>query len=80
MSKALSGSSTGDINNMKIGGLYMDFKRITDFMESLEDIGVAGADLGVYLKGREVYRHQIGHADIEAQNPLRKIRCLPYGL
>ncbi|MCL2250035.1 MAG: beta-lactamase family protein, partial [Oscillospiraceae bacterium] len=50
----------------------MDFKRITDFMESLEGIGVAGADLGVYLKGREVYRHQIGHADIEAQEPITK--------
>ena len=50
----------------------MDFKRITDFMESLEGIGVAGADLGIYLKGREVYRHQIGHADIEAQKPITK--------
>jgi len=50
----------------------MDFKRVTDFMESLKDIGVAGADLGVYLKGCEVYRHQVGYADIEAQTPITK--------
>ncbi|MCL2498997.1 MAG: beta-lactamase family protein [Defluviitaleaceae bacterium] len=48
----------------------MDFKRVTGFMESLKDIGVAGADLGVYLKGCEVYRHQVGYADIEAQTPI----------
>jgi len=57
---------------MKIGGLFMDFKRVTDFMESLKGIGVAGADLGVYLKGCEVYRHQVGYADIEAQAPITK--------
>jgi len=50
----------------------MDFKRITDFMESLKNIGVAGADLGVYLKGREVYRNQVGYADMEAQTPITK--------
>lgn len=50
----------------------MDFIRVTDFMESLKDIGVAGADLGIYVKGCEVYRRQVGYADIEAQTPVTK--------
>jgi len=53
-------------------GLYMNFKRVTDFMESLKDVGVAGADLGIYLKGREVYRRQVGYANIETQAPITK--------
>jgi CubicO group peptidase (beta-lactamase class C family) len=48
----------------------MNFNRITNYMESLKNIGVAGADLGIYLKGRKVYRHQVGYADIEAQAPI----------
>ena len=50
----------------------MNFTRVTNFMESLKDIGVAGADLGIYLKGCEVYRHQVGYANIETQAPITK--------
>ena len=50
----------------------MNFTRVTNFMESLKNIGVAGADLAIYLKGCEVYRHQVGYADIEAKAPITK--------
>ena len=50
----------------------MDFKRVTDYMGSLGALGVAGADLGVYVKGREAYRSQVGYADIEARKPITK--------
>ena len=48
----------------------MSFANVTHFMESLKDKGVVGADLGIYLRGHEVYRHQVGYADLEAQAPV----------
>jgi len=48
----------------------MEFSKVTQFLDSLYKIGIPGADLAIYLKGNEVYRHQTGMADIEAQKPI----------
>jgi len=49
----------------------MDFSRVTKYLDSLQKIGIAGADLGIYIKGKEVYRHQTGFADIESKKPIK---------
>ena len=48
----------------------MEFSKVTNFLDSLHRIGISGADLAIYLKGNEVYRHKTGFADIEAQKPI----------
>jgi len=48
----------------------MDFSNVLKFQESLESIGVPGTDLSIYLKGKEVYRHQAGFADLESRTPI----------
>jgi len=48
----------------------MDFSKVTNFMNSLGDIGVPGADLAIYLKGEEVYRYRTGFADLDSQTPI----------
>jgi len=48
----------------------MDFSRVTKFLDSLQDIGIPGSDLAIFIKGKEVYRHQTGVADIDTQAPI----------
>ena len=48
----------------------MEFSKVTHFMESLKDIGIPGADLSIYLKGEEVFRHRTGFANLESQIPI----------
>ena len=48
----------------------MDFSKVTNFLDSLHKIGIPGADLAIYLKGKEVYRHQTGLADISTGKPI----------
>ena len=48
----------------------MNFSRVTTFQESLKNISIPGTDLSIYLKGKEVYRHQTGYADLESQAPI----------
>ena len=48
----------------------MDFSRVTHFLKSLQNVGIPGADLAVFIKGKEVYRHQTGFADLETQSPI----------
>ena len=48
----------------------MDFSRVTNFMESLQYAGIPGADLAICIKGKEVYRHRTGFADLESQTPI----------
>jgi len=48
----------------------MDFSRVTGFLDSLKDIGIPGADLAIFIKGKEVYRHQTGVADIDTHAPI----------
>ena len=43
----------------------MKLKDIEQFQESLKDIGIAGNDLAIYVKGREVYRYMTGYQNIE---------------
>ena len=50
----------------------MDFTKVTNFMNALDELGVPGADLAIYLKGKEVYRHHVGYADIETKTPITR--------
>ena len=50
----------------------MDFSRVERFLESLSDVGIAGAELSIYLKGNEVFRHRTGFADLESQTPIKE--------
>jgi len=49
---------------------YMNFQRVTNFLDSLHKIGVPGADLAVYIKGNEVYRHQTDFSDRNTCKPI----------
>jgi len=49
----------------------MDFTRVTNFLDSLKNVGIPGSDLAIYLKGKEVYRHQTGYADLESKAPIK---------
>ena len=48
----------------------MNFDRVAKFICSLNDIGIPGADVAIYLNGEEVFRHYTGHADIEEKKPI----------
>ena len=48
----------------------MDFSRATHFLDSLQEVGIPGADLAIFIKGKEVYRHQTGVADIDTRAPI----------
>ena len=48
----------------------MDFSKVVHFMESLKDMGVPGADLGIYQHGKEIFRHRTGYANLESQKPI----------
>jgi len=49
----------------------MDFSKVTHFLDSLHSVGIPGADLAIYMKGKEVYRHQTGFSDLESKTALR---------
>jgi len=51
--------------------LSMDFTKVTNFLDSLHTVGIPGADLAVFVKGKEVYRHQTGFADLESKSPIK---------
>jgi len=48
----------------------MDFSRVTKFLDSLQNIGIPGSDLAIFIKGKEVYRHQTGVSDINTKKPI----------
>lgn len=48
----------------------MDFTNLTKCLDSFLDLGIPGYDCSVYLKGKEVYRHMNGYADIENKIPI----------
>ena len=48
----------------------MNFSKITNFMDSLSGFGIPGADLAVFLKGKEVYRYRVGFADLEKKTKI----------
>ena len=55
----------------------MNFTKVTNFLESLQDAGIPGADLAVYIKGKEVYRHRTGFADLEKHKPVAPDTLFP---
>ena len=56
----------------------MDFLKATNFLKSLQKEGIPGADLAVYLKGKEVYRHQTGLADLDTKTPITPDTLYPF--
>ena len=48
----------------------MDFTKVTTYLESIKDVGIPGTDLAIYLKGKEVYRHQTGFSNLETRKPI----------
>ena len=48
----------------------MDFTKVTNFLETLQSAGIPGTDLAIYIKGKEVYRHQTGYADLDSHTPI----------
>ena len=55
----------------------MDFSKVTKFLESLNDAGIPGADLAIYIKDKEVYRHRTGFVDIDSRKPLAPDTLFP---
>jgi len=55
----------------------MDFTKVTGFMESLQNAGIPGTDLAIYIKGKEVYRKQTGYADLESKTPIKPDTLYP---
>lgn len=51
-------------------GEIMNFNKVTNFINSLENIGIPGADIAIYLKGDEVFRHNFGYANINEKTPI----------
>jgi len=56
---------------------FMDFSRVTVFLESLKDAGIPGTDLAIYIKGKEVYRHRTGVIDLETKKPVAPDTLFP---
>ena len=48
----------------------MNWDILRQFQDGLADLGIAGNDLAVYVKGREVYRHFSGWQNMEKQIPI----------
>ena len=55
----------------------MNFDKATNFMNSLENLGVPGADLAVYIGGKEVYRYPVGVADLATGTPITQESLFP---
>ena len=55
----------------------MNFTKVTNFLDSLNDVGIPGTDLAIYLKGEEVYRHHVGVANIDSQKPIDSTTLYP---
>ena len=56
----------------------MDFTKVTNYLESLQSVGIPGADLAIYLKGKEVYRHQTGFADLDTRTLIAPDTLYPF--
>lgn len=50
----------------------MNFKNLTDFLDTLPEKGIPGGDCAVYYKHRPVFRHTVGYSDIKSKAPLRE--------
>jgi len=48
----------------------MDFSKVTNYLETLHNAGIPGADLAIYIKGKELYRHRTGFANLETRTPI----------
>lgn len=48
----------------------MDFTKVTDFLETQKNKGIAGCSCMVFKDDKKVYEHYTGFADIETQKPV----------
>ena len=49
----------------------MDFSRLTEYMDTLRQVGVPGCDLAIYRDHEPIYRHLAGCCDADAKMPMR---------
>lgn len=49
----------------------MDFTKLTEFLDSIPDLGVPGVDCIVQQGYETIYRHQAGFSDREAKTPMK---------
>ena len=48
----------------------MDFTKVTEFLETQKDKGIAGCSCMIFKDDKKVYEHYTGYADIEKQTPI----------
>ena len=48
----------------------MNWDTLRKFQDGLADLGIAGNDLGVYVKGQQMYRHFSGWQNMEKRIPI----------
>ena len=47
-----------------------EFQDVVRFLDDISTWLIPGADCIIYHKGKQVFRHQSGYADVEATTPL----------
>ncbi|MBO5227715.1 MAG: beta-lactamase family protein [Lachnospiraceae bacterium] len=50
----------------------MDFSRVTDFLETQKDKGIAGCSCMIFKDDKKVYEHYTGYADLATKKPIDK--------
>lgn len=58
------------VNRIQGKDICMNKFRLMEFQDSLEEMGIAGNDLALYVDGQEVYRYIRGMSHIETNIPL----------
>ena len=56
-------------NTTRKGRFYLDFSRLTAFLDSLPEIGIPGTDCIVVQNHQQIYRHRSGYADVKNKKP-----------
>ena len=56
----------------------MNFSKLTEYLDTLQDVRVPGCDLVIYKDHKEIYRHQAGFRDKDGTQPMQgdEVYCL----
>ena len=49
----------------------MRFAKLTEYIDSLQEVGVPGCDLVLYQDHKEIYRHMAGWRDAQKTQPMQ---------
>ena len=49
----------------------MNFQKLSDYLEQLEQVGIPGCDLAVYRDHEMIYRHQAGFRNADKTQPVQ---------